>query len=307
MPRAQNAHAYVNAAFLVEFSGDSKVKSSRICFGGINPEFVHATAIEKLIQEKNLFENGLVEKAFGQLSTLLQPDEVLPDASPAYRRKLACGLFYKFLLKTASERKQGLASRFVTGGSLLKRPVSSGQQSFETFQEHYPVTKATEKHEGLIQCSGEATYANDLPTQHNQLWVAFVSAKKVGAKVTKVDPQPALDLPGVVAYLDAKDIPGPNYVGPKIRDQFFFAQEEELFATGEIKFFGQPVGLIVANSNSLANRAAELVKLTYEGGAEELLPSLKHVLDKVGSEAGNNKRILFRNLSKTKSSKQTIY
>jgi len=49
--------------------------------------------------------------------------------------------------------------------------------------------------------------------------------------------------------------------------------------------------LIVANSNSLANRAAELVKLTYEGGAEELLPSLKHVLDKVGAEAGNNKRL----------------
>nr|XP_017009207.2 LOW QUALITY PROTEIN: indole-3-acetaldehyde oxidase [Drosophila takahashii] len=291
MPRAQNAHAYVNAAFLVEFTGDSKVKSSRLCFGGIHPEFVHATAIEQLIQGKNLFENGLVEKAFGQLSSLLQPDAVLPDASPIYRRKLACGLFYKFLLKVAAERKQGLASRFVSGGSLLKRPVSSGQQSFETFQEHYPVTKATEKHEGLIQCSGEATYANDLPTQHNQLWAAFVTAKKVGATVTKVDPQPALDLPGVVCFLDAKDIPGHNYIGPKIRDEFFFEQDEQLFATGAIQFFGQPVGVILANSNSLANRAAELVKLSYEGGAEELLPSMKHVLEKLGSEAGSNNRL----------------
>ncbi|EDV43514.1 uncharacterized protein Dana_GF16487 [Drosophila ananassae] len=290
MPRAQNAHAYVNAAFLLELEADSRVKSSRICFGGINPEFVHATAIEKFLQGKNPFENGLVEKAFGQLSTLLQPDEVLPDASPVYRRKLACGLFYKSLLKAAAQRKQGLGNRYLTGGSLLHRPVSSGQQIFESFQEHYPVTKATEKHEGLIQCSGEATYSNDLPTQHNQLWAAFVTAKKVGAKVTKVDAQPALSLPGVVAYLDAKDIPGPNYIGPKTRDDFFFSQDEQIFATGAIQFYGEPVGMILADSNALANRAAELVKLSYEGEKEELLPSLKHVLDKLGSEVGSNKR-----------------
>ncbi|CAD7078518.1 unnamed protein product [Hermetia illucens] len=36
MPRAQNAHAYVNAGFLMQMSGDT-VKSARVCFGGINP------------------------------------------------------------------------------------------------------------------------------------------------------------------------------------------------------------------------------------------------------------------------------
>ncbi|EDW38594.1 GL11937 [Drosophila persimilis] len=287
MPRAQNAHAYVNAAFLLELDNATKVKTARICFGGINPEFVHATAIEKLLLGRNPYENGLVEKAFGQLSTLLQPDAVMPDASPVYRRKLACGLFYKFLLKTATQRKQGVGSRFALGGSLLQRPVSSGKQNFETFQEHYPVTKATEKHEGLIQCSGEATFANDLPTQPSQLWAAFVHAKKVGAKVTKVDPQPALALPGVVAYLDAKNIPGPNYLGPKTREPMFFAQDEEIFATGEIKFYDQPVGIIVANTNALAQRAAGLVKLSYEGGAKEVLPTLKDVLNKVGASSSD--------------------
>ncbi|XP_034131066.1 xanthine dehydrogenase isoform X3 [Drosophila guanche] len=287
MPRAQNAHAYVNAAFLLELDNASKVKTARICFGGINPEFVHATAIEKLLLGRNPYENGLVEQAFGQLSTILKPDEVLPDASPVYRRKLACGLFYKFLLKTAAQRKQGVGSRFALGGSLLQRPVSSGKQNFETFEEHYPVTKPTEKHEGLIQCSGEATYANDLPSQHNQVWAAFVTGKKIGAKVTKVDPQPALALPGVVAYLDAKDIPGPNYIGPKTRDAFFFAQDEELFATGEIKYHNQPIGMIVASSNLLAHRAAELVKVSYDGGSKEVLATLKDVLDKVGASSSD--------------------
>lgn len=279
MPRAQNAHAYVNAGFLVELDKDTKVKRARICFGGIRPDFVHAKAIEQQLVGRNPFDNALLEQVFGQLTTLLEPDHVLPDASPDYRRKLACGLLYKFLLKSAAERQQSLAARHLTGGSLLKRPVSSGKQSFETFEQNYPINKPTEKHEGLIQCSGEATYANDLPTQHNQVWAAFVTAKKVGARVTKVDTAAALALPGVVAYLDAKDIPGPNDLSPKTKDQYFFLEVEELFATGPIRFHNQPIGMVLATSNSLAQRAAELVELSYEGGADEVFPSMKHVLE----------------------------
>lgn len=38
MPRAQNAHAYVNAAFLLKFNENkTKVEAASICFGGINP------------------------------------------------------------------------------------------------------------------------------------------------------------------------------------------------------------------------------------------------------------------------------
>lgn len=279
MPRAQNAHAYVNAGFLVELGKDKKVKRARICFGGIRPDFVHAKAIEQQLVGRNPFDNALMEQVFGQLTTLLKPDHVLPDASPDYRRKLACGLLYKFLLKSAAERQQSLAARHLTGGSLLQRPVSSGKQNFETFEQNYPINKPTEKHEGLIQCSGEATYANDLPTQHNQVWAAFVTAKRVGATVTKVDTAAALALPGVVAYLDAKDIPGPNDLGPKTKDQFFFKESEQLFATGVIRFHNQPIGMVLATSNNLAQRAAELVELSYEGGADKVFPSMKHVLE----------------------------
>ncbi|XP_033150124.1 xanthine dehydrogenase [Drosophila busckii] len=279
LPRAQNVHAYVNAGFLIEWhDANSQVKSARVCFGGIRPDFVHASSIEKLLIGSNPFENSLLERAFSNLESILQPDEVLPDASPAYRRKLACGLFYKFLLKAATQRQKTVAKKHETGGLLLQRPVSSGKQSFETFSQHYPVTKPTDKHEGLIQCAGEATYANDLPTQHNQLWAAFVTAKRIGAVVTKVDISAAMALDGVVAYLDAKDIPGPNDVAPATKDPHFFPTEQQLFATGPIKFYGQPIGMLLATSNSLANRAVELVEVSYKGGAEQVLPSMKHVL-----------------------------
>lgn len=43
MPRAQNAHAYVNAAFMVKVNKKNSytvVEKPTVLFGGINPKFV---------------------------------------------------------------------------------------------------------------------------------------------------------------------------------------------------------------------------------------------------------------------------
>lgn len=282
MPRAQNAHAYVNAAFLFKVEKPSnQVVSANICFGGIESGFTHAKQLEELYVGKCLFDAAVAEQVFGSsLKTILQPDHVLPDASPEYRTKLAAGLFYKFLLHHAPQNDINKA--FLTGGDILKRPVSSGKQTFETVESSYPVTKPTEKHEGLIQTAGEATYANDIPVQPNQVWAAFVTATKVGAKVANIDASEALQMPGVVAFFGKDDIPGTNNVGGT--EDFFFPEVEELFPSGAIRFYNQPVGVIVAESNALANKAAEFVKITYEEAeSTNILPTQNDVLNSASS------------------------
>lgn len=55
MPRAQNAHAFVNAAFLFHLQSFGKKKavvSCRICYGGIHPRFIHAEATEDFLTGK---------------------------------------------------------------------------------------------------------------------------------------------------------------------------------------------------------------------------------------------------------------
>lgn len=276
MPRAQNAHAYVNAAILVQIQKPNYiVKSSRICYGGINPGFTRALQLEKHLLNKPLFELTHIKEALTLMQLELKADIVLPEPCPEYRVKLAQGLFYKFLLAHAPSGK--VDSKMLSGGQILKRPVSSGKQLFENHEKDFPVKKPTEKHEGLLQCSGEAVFANDIAPQSQQLWAAFISAKKVGAIVKDIDPSEALKLPGVVAVFTAKDVPGANLIS--IPDSFFFPEEEELFCSGEVKFYNQPIGVVVAETNSLAHKAAKLVKLNYVGGAKQIFATMKDVLE----------------------------
>lgn len=191
MPRAQNAHAFVNAGFLFEFNNDkSKIQSARICFGGIDPKFTHANVTEKFLIGTNLYTNETLQDALKSLKAEIVPDWIEPDASPEYRMNLALALFYKFVIGTCPEGK--VKPNIKSGGTILERTISSGTQVFDTYKDKWPLTEPVMKLEALIQCSGEAQYANDIPKQPGELWVAFVSATKVHAKIVKIDPSEAL-------------------------------------------------------------------------------------------------------------------
>ncbi|XP_014098505.3 uncharacterized protein [Bactrocera oleae] len=285
MIRAQNAHAYVNAAFLINVERPSlKIQNARICFGGINPGFVHATEIEDMLKGKQLYDSQVIAKVFSIASNTFIADSVISNGSPEYRQKLACGLLYKTILKNTPESL--ISEKLRSGAEILKRPLSSGKQVYESIPEDFPVHQPIEKYEGLKQTAGEATYANDIPVTVNQLWAAFVTAKLVGATVASIDTSAAFKLPGVVAFFTSKDIPGKNTTSGN--EPMFFLENEELFVSGAIKFYNQPIGVIVAESNATANVAAELVKITYDGKGGEIFPTLHDVLNSRRSDRINH-------------------
>lgn len=196
MPRAQNAHAMVNAAFLFEFDmvKPSMIKSCRICFGGIHPQFVHATQTEAILTGiDDLYSDANLQNAVKSLKEELQPNAMLPDPSPEYRTNLAIGLLYRFYLNTAPSDK--IRAEYRSGSIGLERPISSGMQSYITDEKTYPITEATPKYDGLLQCAGEAQYSNDgfsLHTTDRELWAAFVMATEVHSKVVGINAAKAL-------------------------------------------------------------------------------------------------------------------
>lgn len=198
MPRAQNAHAMVNAAFLFEFDTAAQVKrtvkSCRICFGGIEPTFVHAEQTEiALTGVDELYTDLCLHDAIQSLKKELHPNSVIPDPLPEYRVNLAIGLLYRFFLNTAPVERINAA--YVSGGVGLERRISSGIQSFTMDDTTYPLTEPLPKYDGLIQCAGEAQYSNDIfsdQSVYKELWGAFVEATEVHSKVIGIDASKAL-------------------------------------------------------------------------------------------------------------------
>lgn len=146
MPRAQNAHAFVNAGFLFDVEKSGKVNCARICFGGIEPKFVHAAGVEDLLKGQIFHDKTVVQNIFDNLANALQPSAALPEPSPEYRRKLACGLMLKCLLDISPTEK--VKPEYRSGGAILKRDLSTGLQTFESQKKNYPLTQPIEKVEG---------------------------------------------------------------------------------------------------------------------------------------------------------------
>ncbi|XP_058831556.1 uncharacterized protein LOC131690075 [Topomyia yanbarensis] len=278
MPRAQNAHAYVNGAFLLTLNSSKNcVERARICLGGINPNFTHAKNTEKLLVDKNPFENSILQSACNTLSAELDPDWILPDASSEYRKNLAVSLFYKFILCIAPQGQVNLKPEYKSGGTVMERPLSSGKQTFDTHQNNWPLTKNIPKIEALAQTTGEAKFSNDLPPQPGELYAAFVLATQANSRIAKIDPSNALKMPGVVGLFSAKDIPGVNnFMSAGLGNQ----DVEEILCSGQVRFHGQPAGVIVAETFNLAQKAANEVNITYEKTSDKsIYPTLKSIMN----------------------------
>lgn len=272
MPRSQNAHAYINGGFLIELDDQrTSVISARLCFGGINPTFIHALNTEAALIGKNPFSNATLQCALNALKEELIPDWVLPDASPEFRKNLAMALFYKNMLNIMPETKA--SSRYRSGGKVLEREISSGTQVFDSYEKNWPLTKNIPKIEADVQCTGEAKYVNDIPKMPNEVFAAFAVAKKVHGKIVRIDATSALKIPGVVAFFSAKDIPGVNTFMPT--DFLFVEEPEEIFCSTNVKFYGQPIGIILAESLELAYRAADLIYVHYMVQGKLFNPSVK--------------------------------
>ncbi|KAK2583672.1 hypothetical protein KPH14_009602 [Odynerus spinipes] len=271
MPRAQNAHAHVNAGFLFKLDGTGKVlEKPNIIFGGIREDFTHATRTQDFLVNKSIFDKNVLKTAIDTLDGELNPNHVLPDYSPEFRKTLAEGLFYKFVL---SIRPEMIDLKLRSGGTILKRDLSTATHDFDTDKNMWPLNKPIPKREAIYQTSGEGQYVNDILPLKDEVFCAFVVTEVANGTVENIDASKALETKGVVAFYTAKDIPGKNVFVSGATKMMMLDEDELLFVNGNILYAGQPVGIVVAETHTLANEAAKKVKLTY-GNALKTKPIL---------------------------------
>nr|UZT55360.1 aldehyde oxidase 1 [Spodoptera frugiperda] len=261
MPRAQNAHAVVNAGFMFKFKQNSNIiEKASIVYGSISPTFIHATKTEEVLVDKDPYTDETLQLALKTLHDEIDPEEAPPEPSAAYRKMLAVSLYYKAILSLCPSDKMN--ANYKSGGEAIKRGTSKGTQYYETDKSVWPLNQPIPKIEALVQCSGEAVFANDLPTESDEVYAAFVTADALPGSIIKdFDTTEAFKLDGVIAFYTAKDIPGENTFTPA--NIPFIEVQEEILCSKEVKFHGQPAAIIVANREKTANKAAKLVKIEY--------------------------------------------
>src|SRR5580765_7395979 len=105
--------------------------------------------------------------------------------------------------------------------------------------------------------TGALRYTADLSFD-DVLHVKLVQVGGARSTIKKIDRSEALRVPGVECVLVADDLPKPMpRFGPAFADR-------PILATGETKFFGEPVAAVVARTQDAAEAAAALVRVDAE-------------------------------------------
>ncbi|HYZ15427.1 MAG TPA: xanthine dehydrogenase family protein molybdopterin-binding subunit [Candidatus Acidoferrum sp.] len=102
--------------------------------------------------------------------------------------------------------------------------------------------------------SGAARYPADL-RRPGMLHCKAVFARRPSARIERIDTQAAQALPGVVAVLTAADVPFNRYG--------LIDADQEVLCSERVRYVGDRVALVVAESAEIATAAAALVAVTY--------------------------------------------
>ena len=109
--------------------------------------------------------------------------------------------------------------------------------------------------------SGRGRYADDLAVPTGSLHAHVIRSPHAHATIAGIDAAAALEREGVWAVITGEDV-------RKLSDPFLIALKAPLdqwsLAVGRVRYVGEPVALVVAESRYLAEDAAELVHVDYE-------------------------------------------
>ncbi|CAG8450196.1 3393_t:CDS:10 [Diversispora eburnea] len=251
--------AIVNSGLSIILDEKNIVQEASFAFGGMSGLSVRAPISENFVLGKFWGDENIFMGLLNKLSEELQLSFSSPGGMIAYRKSLVSGFMYKFWhdvskcvgIQTSVSDEE--VENFV---GIIERQVSKGVQLIGQPEEDKKIVgKSIPAISALKQVTGEAIYVDDLPKQHGELYGALVLSQKAHAKIIKIDASIALEKSGVKGFFTAKDVPGDNKWGAVFQD-------EEIFASEEVHW--QVIGLIVADTQAIAQEATNLVKIEYE-------------------------------------------
>eukprot|EP00462_Mataza_sp_D1_P006273 CAMPEP_0175123580 /NCGR_PEP_ID=MMETSP0087-20121206/2322_1 /TAXON_ID=136419 /ORGANISM="Unknown Unknown, Strain D1" /LENGTH=1330 /DNA_ID=CAMNT_0016405287 /DNA_START=389 /DNA_END=4381 /DNA_ORIENTATION=- len=285
--RHSNAHALVNSSFRFEYSsmcnGAAVIQKAFLMFGNLTRGPFFAPKTTDFLVGKALNADTLK-----QALAILQGEAVCTPATghetwvvvdPAYRQSLAQAMFYKFVLGEVNRlAPTSLSPRLTSAANRYIRPVSNGTQAFTPDATTAPVGQPIPKLTATLQASGEARYTSDIVPPVGTLFGCLVLSTSARAKIASIDAVSALAVPGVHSVMTAATLAAMganNNIGQ-------FPGDEELFASTDVYWVGQPVGMVLADSQATADAAAKDVVVNYTAVSDKPIFT---ILDAIAANA----------------------
>jgi len=138
------------------------------------------------------------------------------------------------------------AARAVATGAVGPEPPPSGAP---------PVGSRFLRVDGVEKVTGRALYAEDIQLPR-MIHGALVRSPHAHARILSIDASAAIRLPGVQAVVTGRDLEM-GFYGIDLQDQ-------QIFALEKVRFIGEPVAAVAAETADLAREAAGLVRVEYE-------------------------------------------
>src|SRR5512136_408567 len=118
-----------------------------------------------------------------------------------------------------------------------------------------PVGQSIARVDALGKVTGQALYPGDL-TMPGMFHMKVLFARQPHARIKRLDTSRAEAAPGVVAVLTAKDVP--------VNEFGLIMNDAPVLAADTVRWIGEKVALVVAETEKQAARARDLIEVEYE-------------------------------------------
>ena len=123
-------------------------------------------------------------------------------------------------------------------------------------EEHSVVGKNVTRIDALEKVTGRAKYAADF--SEPRLYAKVLRSPNAHAKIINIDSSRAEKFPGVKGIVRPEDAPS------KRMGSVVCSDRQVLPVDGTVRYIGEPVAIVVADSPEIAEEALELIEVTYE-------------------------------------------
>ncbi|KAJ2558682.1 hypothetical protein EV175_000675 [Coemansia sp. RSA 1933] len=236
------------------------VEDVAFAFGGMAPTTVLAKGAGSAALGGTWGDRAVLDKMLAACQGEMRLDYTVPGGMAEYRTALTTSFLTKFWTITCSELGIGGAETAEAAAEMLaadaERELSRGEQTYATVADRAIVGKGVTHLSALKQTTGEARYIDDMPAVAGELTMALVLSPHAHARIVAIDATDALAMDGVERVLTWRDVPGEN--------KWNIFHDEEILPSEEAHYVGQPVALVLADSQKHAQEAARAVHVTYE-------------------------------------------